>query len=236
MITKETKIVPLEYTSMGMPAPPSWTSLAPDQARDQAELLARIEQLQAEKAALSVAIHEQTAAARSEAYDTFRREHGEQQEKRSVHTLAALTLAIEDFAAARDHYFARVEQEVVRLALAIASRILHRESQIDPLLLSGAVKVALGQLSESTEVQLHVPSGEAELWTEMLHLMPNLPLRPAVFSDDRLQAGECSLETQVGSVDLGVRAQLAEIERGFFDILEHRTKEQPVKVPHAATA
>ena len=61
-----------------------------------------------------------------------------------------------------------------------------------------------------------------ELWREVIHLMPNLPLRPQLVSDETLQAGECSLETHLGSVELGVKAQLAEIERGFFDLLEHR--------------
>jgi flagellar assembly protein FliH len=32
-----------------------------------------------------------------------------------------------------------------------------------------------------------------------------------------MRLGECALETQLGSVDLGIRAQLGEIERGFFD-------------------
>jgi hypothetical protein len=29
--------------------------------------------------------------------------------------------------------------------------------------------------------------------------------------------GECVIESKVGTVDLGVRSQLGEIERGFFD-------------------
>jgi flagellar assembly protein FliH len=41
-------------------------------------------------------------------------------------------------------------------------------------------------------------------------------------ADERLQAGECVLETKLGTVELGVRAQLEEIERGFFDLLNHR--------------
>jgi len=36
-----------------------------------------------------------------------------------------------------------VEHEVVKLALAVAARILRREAQMDPLLLTGAVRVAL---------------------------------------------------------------------------------------------
>jgi flagellar assembly protein FliH len=60
----------------------------------------------------------------------------------------------------------------------------------------------------------------------MIRLMPNLPLRPQLVSDDGLSVGECALETHLGSVDLGVKAQLAEIERGFFDLLERR---EPVR-------
>ncbi len=40
--------------------------------------------------------------------------------------------------------------------------------------------------------------------------------------DERLGSGECVLETNVGKVELGVSAQLEEIERGFFDLLQQR--------------
>jgi flagellar assembly protein FliH len=135
---------------------------------------------------------------------------------------AALAEAMGEFRAERDQYLGAVEHEVVRLALAIAARVLHREAQMDPLLLSGAVRVALGQLAETAETRLRVPAAEEELWTQMLRLMPNLALRPELVADERLQAGDAVLEAQTGSVDLGVRAQLEEIERGFFDLLESR--------------
>lgn len=134
----------------------------------------------------------------------------------------SLVQCIADFASVRDTYLNQVEHEVVRLALSIATRILHREAQMDPLLLSGAVRVALGQLSDSTEVQLHIPAAEHLLWEEMIRLMPNLPIRPKLFPEDGMAAGECVIETPLGSVDLGVKAQLEEIERGFFDLLDRR--------------
>ena len=37
-----------------------------------------------------------------------------------------------------------------------------------------------------------------------------------------MKAGECVLETSVGKVELGVSAQLEEIEKGFFDLLQQR--------------
>lgn len=130
--------------------------------------------------------------------------------------------AVQDFAHARDSYFARVEREVVELALAIAARILQREAQVDPLLLAGAVRVALGQLQENTTVELRVPAAAHAIWSETLRLMPNLPVAPTVVADSEMKDGECVLTTDVGRVDLGARAQLKEIERGFFDLLSHR--------------
>jgi flagellar assembly protein FliH len=124
---------------------------------------------------------------------------------------------IEAFAQERDRYLHQVEREVVELALAVAARILRREAQMDPLLLTGAVRVALGQLSGSTEVRVRVPAGDLDLWKETLAVLPNLRVKPQLAAGEGMRLGDCVIETELGSVDLGVRAQLGEIERGFFD-------------------
>lgn len=139
------------------------------------------------------------------------RAEGEQQRRNQMAEL------LNGFAQQRDHYLQAVEREVVELALAVAARILRREAQMDPLLLSGAVRVALGQLSATTKVRLRVPASELELWREALATIPNLALRPEVVAGENMRLGDCRIETDLGSVDLGIRSQLAEIERGFFD-------------------
>lgn len=135
----------------------------------------------------------------------------------AAHRAALLERLVSDFAVERARYFERAEREIVKLALAVAARILRRESQMDPLLLLGAVRVALGQLDSTTTSRLRVPAAEADLWREAASLLPNHTPRPAVIGDGEMRLGDCVLETGLGSVDLGVRAQLAEIERGFFD-------------------
>lgn len=124
---------------------------------------------------------------------------------------------IGNFTEERDRYMGAVEHEVVRLALAVAARILRREAQMDPLLLTGAVRVALGQLSGSTQARLRVPEAELDLWREAIALVPNLAVRPLISAGEGMRLGECVIETELGSVDLGIRSQLGEIERGFFD-------------------
>jgi flagellar assembly protein FliH len=124
---------------------------------------------------------------------------------------------IADFAGERDRFLQGLEHEVVKLALAVAARILRREAQMDPLLLMGAVRVALGQVAGTSEVTLHVPAEQLELWAEAVALVPNLTLKPKVSPEEGMRLGDCVLESKVGTVDLGVRSQLGEIERGFFD-------------------
>lgn len=220
-------IHPLEYRSLaGDGAGPE---LETESARestpvDTAKLEERIRELEKELEEQKRGFEASLQAARRQAAEEGRAtERGEQAARMEAAT-SALSAALAAFQAERDSYLGRVEHEVVRLALAIAARILHREALLDPLLLAGAVRVALGQLAETTEVRLKVPEKEYALWSEMLRLMPNLPLRPQVLGDENMSAGECVLETHLGTVDLGVRSQLAEIERGFFDLLEHRER------------
>jgi flagellar assembly protein FliH len=136
-----------------------------------------------------------------------------------------LKQAIQDFHASGESYLHRVEQEVVRLALSIAARVLRREAEADPLLLSGAVRVALGQLSETAEVRLRIPAREEALWQELVRLAPNLTHRPALVADTEMLSGECLLESSMGTINLGLESQLEEVERGFFEQAEMSSKD-----------
>jgi flagellar assembly protein FliH len=79
------------------------------------------------------------------------------------------------------------------------------------------VRVALGQLAGSSEVEVRVPAAEFELWKEAIAHLPHVAMKPAVTAGEGMRLGDCVIESKVGTVDLGVRSQLAEIERGFFD-------------------
>jgi flagellar assembly protein FliH len=148
------------------------------------------------------------------------------EEERRKRQLAGM---LESFTLERDRFLHLVEQEVVKLALTVAARILRREAQMDPLLLTGAVRVALGQLAGASEVRLSVPAAEADMWKETIALVPHLAMKPAVVAGEGMRLGDCVIESRVGTVDLGVRSQLGEIERGFFDrVGPARTPEEGV--------
>jgi len=200
----------------------SYPEASPSDRLAQEEAEVRILELKAKQQETEREFQSQLDMVRRDAYEAGRKSAESEQFAVMTAASTSLTQLVEQFRLGRDQYLAQVEKEVVRLALAIAERILHREAQMDPLMLSGVVRVALGQLAESTEVRVRVPLKEQEMWTEMLRLMPNLPLRPELKVDERMNAGDCTIETHLGSVDIGVRAQLIEIERGFFDLLGQR--------------
>jgi flagellar assembly protein FliH len=144
--------------------------------------------------------------------------------------------AIEKFKTERETYFARIEPEVVQLALSVARKILHREAQMDPLLLEGLVHVALEKIGAGARVRLWAHPIDIQSWTEYFSKLAagsggaangdasaaqNVP---ELIGDPALKRGECNLETDVGSTHISLDAQLKEIEQGFFDLLEQRPK------------
>jgi len=214
------QVMAFEYpASAGAPAAPMWQGWPPGSECGQAA------DAKAADAVLRAEFDQRLAAEVRKAFESGRergRQEGlqagreaqaaaEQQRRRQGAELSAA------FAAERDRYLHEVEHEVVELALAVAARILRREAQMDPLLLTGAVRVALGQISETTQVRLRVPPPELDLWTEAVALVPNLPVKPEVIAGEGMRTGDCAVETSLGTVDLGIRAQLGEIEHGFFD-------------------
>jgi flagellar assembly protein FliH len=163
----------------------------------------------------------QMDAARNEAREQARREWEQELEEKVAAEREGVLHACEEFGRERARYFVEVEEEVVRLALAIAARVLHREAKLDPLLLSAAVRVALEKVAEDSTTVLRVPVTEVEQWRGIFLAQASEP-SVQVVGDERLGEGECVLDTNVGKVELGVSAQLSEIERGFFDLLQKR--------------
>jgi flagellar assembly protein FliH len=146
-------------------------------------------------------------------------------EKKLVAEKQVLVQAVREFAQERETYFQRVEAEVVGLAVAIARKILHREAQVDPLLLAGVVRVGLDNIAAGTHVRLRVHPDQIHAWQGFFSQQTDLQAVPEMVGDATLGAGRCMLETELGSTDLTLETQLKEIEQGFFDLLAQRPKE-----------
>ncbi|HET7108473.1 MAG TPA: FliH/SctL family protein [Candidatus Acidoferrum sp.] len=136
---------------------------------------------------------------------------------------AGVGQAVGNFRKESDEYFGRIETEVVQLALAIARKILHRESQIDPLLLTGLVHVALEKLDSGSHVRLKANPADVQFWNEYFAQRGGAG-NPELIGDATVNPGECALEAEVGTTRISLETQLKEIEQGFFDLLEQRPR------------
>jgi len=145
-------------------------------------------------------------------------------EKKLAAEKQAFLQAVRNSAQERETYFQQVEAEVVALAVAIARKILHREAQVDPLLLAGVVRVGLDHIAGGTHVRLRVPPGQVPAWRQFFSQQSDLRSLPELIGDGTLEAGRCLLETELGTADLTLESQLKEIEQGFFDLLAQRPK------------
>jgi flagellar assembly protein FliH len=166
---------------------------------------------------LSGRLAAERAAAIAETEVRLRREY----EERAGREAARIYQALEQFKSTQKDYFARVEAEVVQLALAIAGKILHREVKLDPLLMSALVRLALGQLKEGSTACIRVASGEAKRWNDVFAAQP-MKLEVSIVEDAQLEPRDCILETELGTVNFNVEVQLKEVEKGFFDVLAQR--------------
>lgn len=157
---------------------------------------------------------EQRAQGSAETESRLKRDH----EQKLAHERARITESIRSFEQSRREYFAKVEGEVVQLALSIAKKILHREAQVDPLLVTALVQIALTQIKEGSAVSVRVRPEEAARWREQL-LAPAINVEVTVIEDSDCSPGDCVLETEMGSVNFSLDTQLKEVEQGFLDVL-----------------
>ena len=134
----------------------------------------------------------------------------------------ALATSLEAFKAERAGYFGRLEPEVVKLALAMTRKILHREAQIDPLLLTGMVHAALDKIERGTHIRLRAHPADVHFWREHFAARTDGAAAPELAGDAQLKRGECALETEMGHTPVSLDAHLKEIEQGFLDLLEQR--------------
>ena len=135
-----------------------------------------------------------------------------------------VTENLKNFEQERKLYYRRIEGDIVDLALAVARKVLHREAQVDRVVLAGVVRVALEKIAGSSHVALHVHPTAAQAWQNYLAEQTILATVPAVVEDGSLRPDQLVLKTDHGSTELGIDAQLNEIEKGFSDLVQQKQR------------
>jgi flagellar assembly protein FliH len=134
---------------------------------------------------------------------------------------ASIASTITKFEEERDRYYSRVEAEIVQLSLAIAAKILHREAQVDAMLVASLVRLAMENMREGSSVTIRVEPSKGEAWRQYFSSSSGAT-RVEVVEDAALNDQDCILESELGSANFSLQKQLKEVEQGFFDLLAVR--------------
>jgi flagellar assembly protein FliH len=128
-----------------------------------------------------------------------------------------LSRSLADLASIRSRVRKTAESDLLKLAIAIARRVLHRELTLDPSSIEGLIRVALEKLESRELCSVRVHPDQEPVIRTLLARFSAAPVE--LIPDPTLQCGDVLFETAHGTLDGSIEAQLQEIERGFADRL-----------------
>lgn len=133
---------------------------------------------------------------------------------RSGTILRQLTQALQDVTALRIDMIRRTERQMVQLALSLARRIVHREISLDHEVLLAMARGALDRLGEGTRVtvRLHPEDYDAIAGARIAQMGSHV----TVVADGQVAPGGCRIESDLGTLDAGVDAQIQEFGRALL--------------------
>jgi type III secretion protein L len=132
---------------------------------------------------------------------------------------AAATLA--GAAAERERRLAGLAGEVARLALDVARQVLGRELSLEPGAVVDLAARALAEARDRREVVIRVSPGDAPALRSAEGRLATLLARApgvVVREDPSLARGDVVVETEAGTIDARVEAQLAALERALEEV------------------
>jgi flagellar assembly protein FliH len=126
-----------------------------------------------------------------------------------------LSRSLADLATVRSRVRKTAESDLLKLAIAVARRVIHRELTLDPSSIEGLIRVALEKLESRELCRVRVHPDQEPVIRTLLARFSAAPVE--LIPDPTLQCGDVLFETAHGTLDGSIEAQLQEIERGFAD-------------------
>jgi flagellar assembly protein FliH len=121
----------------------------------------------------------------------------------------------------RSSLYVQIEREVVKLAIAVAKKIVHREIQVDRDIIQTLVRVALGHVAEKSSVTIHLNPTDYNYLLELRAELSQSEGRDiALLSDKSIERGGCLIQTDCGDIDARVQEEFREVEHAFFEGLK----------------
>jgi flagellar assembly protein FliH len=135
--------------------------------------------------------------------------------QRMQSAMPALQQVVAGIADAKQAWLGHWERSTVRLATAIAAKILRREAAVTPEVTLTLIREGLQMAAGSTTIRIHLHPGDFETLKGQISRLANelRQIGPSeVVADPAITAGGCRIETLHGSIDQQFEAQLARIE------------------------
>jgi flagellar assembly protein FliH len=115
--------------------------------------------------------------------------------------------------------YMRAERDVVKLALEVAKKVVHREVQVDREIIQTLVRVALSHVAVKSAVTIHLHPADYSFMLEQraAAMRPGESEREMVLlADKSVERGGCLIEAECGDIDARIEEEFREVERAFF--------------------
>lgn len=126
--------------------------------------------------------------------------------------------SLEELARLRHQMVLEGEKDLVKLAIEIAKKLVHREIHLDEKIIVSLVRVALEQLTDKSQIIVFAhPSDYKVLRKHLDEVSPaNTGTTLVLKVDEKLDRGDCLIESESGIVDARISEQFQEIENGLL--------------------
>jgi flagellar assembly protein FliH len=125
-----------------------------------------------------------------------------------------LSATIDEIASLRVGMMRKTERELVRLAVAMAERIVRKEVQLDRELLTKMAHVAIERLGESVVATIHLNPVDHEAIGARRDASLGQPVQ--IVADAAVEPGGCVVRSAFGVIDAGIDTQVREVARALL--------------------
>lgn len=136
--------------------------------------------------------------------------------------LQLLRTIVDDLVSLRDQVAAEYEADIVELALAVAARIVRRESSLGADTVRELLRELLPRTAGTRHITVTVHPEDMSGLEDDVQALASLVDEGAHVSwatDDRLQRGGCFIETERGGIDGTVATRVARIVESLMDVM-----------------
>ena len=140
--------------------------------------------------------------------------------------LEELTALVEEARRRRDQALAMAEEDVIKLALAVAERVVRRQVASGPEVTRAVLEDVLREMPGAGEgrvvVRVH-PDEHRLLAGAAGGVLQGVdgPVQIQWRADPGVEPGGCIVESDLGSIDAGLETRLVEVAAGLLDVMRH---------------